>query len=428
MIIQPESSSADRMSIPATRALFYSHDTVGLGHLRRTLVVCNSLMERFPNLTTLVVTGSAMAHGFRMNRGIDYIKLPCVRKQGNEQYDSRSLAVPFQSLFRLREEMIFQVTAGFQPDLFFVDNVPLGMKGEIRKTLEFIHRHLPRTVMILNLRDILDESSHIVPLWRRQGIFEAIERYYDRVFVYGTPLVFDPTLEYGWSESLCSRTSFCGYLPRPFDQRVSSAIRREYLGDRERLVFVTVGGGSDGAPVIDNFLRSLPEISMSTKVASVVILGPEMGWSEAQRLRALGEGVGNVTFIDFCEDPLPYMAAADVVISMAGYNTISEIVSLQKPAVVVPRIQPRREQLIRSERLQDLGLLRMIHPDSLCPSVLASEVTSCFARQWKPPESVLDFSGVDRLAGDIEMMIAQNQWPIPGCERNANEWMQRTAV
>jgi predicted glycosyltransferase len=410
------------------RALFYSHDTVGLGHLRRTLVICKGLMERFRNLTTLVVTGSPMAHGFRIPPGIDYVKLPCVKKQDNERYDSRSLGLPFHSTLRLREEIIFQVTAGFQPDLLFVDNVPLGMKGELRKTLEFVHRHLPRTFVILNLRDILDESANIIPLWRRQGIFEAIERFYDRIYVYGMPVVFDPVQEYAWTDNLRSKTCFCGYLPRPFDRQASEAVRCECLGDREKLVLVTVGGGADGAPVVENYLRALPEICTGTRVASIVLLGPDMRREEAQRLKSMWNGNGGVKFMDFCEDPLPYMAAADVVVSMAGYNTISEIMALRKPAVVIPRIHPRREQIIRSERLQSLGLLKMIHPDDLNPSLLASEVTSWFGKDRNPPITDLDFSGIDRLARDVENLITQNQWPVSGWERTVSEWMERTAV
>jgi predicted glycosyltransferase len=414
--------------VPPARALFYSHDTVGLGHLRRTLAICSGLMEKFGDLTTLLLTGSAMAHGFRIPPGIDYVKLPCVKKLDNEQYDSRSLGVPFQSTFRLREEIIFQVTAGFQPDLLFVDNVPLGMKGELRKTLEFVHRYLPRTFIILNLRDILDESDNIVPLWRRQGILEAIERFYDRIYIYGMPVVFDPIREYAWTENLRGKTSFCGYLPRPFDRRASATVRREALKDRKKLVLVTVGGGVDGVPVVENYLRALPEICAQTSVASIVLLGPDMRREEAQRLRSIGTGNGAVKFMDFCEEPLPYMAAADVVVSMAGYNTISEIVSLRKPAVVIPRIHPRREQIIRSERLQSLGLLKMIHPHDLSPSLLASEVTSWFGKRGNPPTTALDFSGIDRLAGDIEALIAQNQSPVSGWERTVSEWMERTAV
>jgi predicted glycosyltransferase len=68
------------------------------------------------------------------------------------------------------------------------------------------------------------------------------------------------------------------------------------------------------------------------------------------------------------------MDAADVVVSMGGYNTICEILTLRKRAVVVPRTRPVQEQLIRAERMARLGLMRVIHPAMLGASRLMSVV------------------------------------------------------
>jgi len=192
------------------RALFYSHDTLGLGHLRRTLLLCEGLNQRFPALSMLVVTGSAMAHGFRIPPGVDYVKLPCVTKLGNENYTSRSLSIPFSTTWSLREQIIYQTAVSYRPDYLFVDNVPLGMKGEMVKTLGFVRRHLPATRVFLILRDILDDQYQVVTTWKRLGVFEALEKYYDRVLVFGQPDVFDPVSEYEWPQSIRRKTAFCG--------------------------------------------------------------------------------------------------------------------------------------------------------------------------------------------------------------------------
>lgn len=127
--IAPNTTESKLRSIggpPIRRALFYSHDTLGLGHLRRTLLICQELGRRLDNLSTLIVTGSAMAHGFRMPPGVDYVKLPSVIKLDNELYESRTLPIPFQQVLTLREEIVFQTVANYKPEFFFVDNVPLG--------------------------------------------------------------------------------------------------------------------------------------------------------------------------------------------------------------------------------------------------------------------------------------------------------------
>jgi len=48
---------------------------------------------------------------------------------------------------------------------------------------------------------------------------------------------------------------------------------------------------------------------------------------------------------------------------MGGYNTFCEILSLDKRALLVPRVNPREEQLIRARRAAELGLVDMLHPD-----------------------------------------------------------------
>jgi predicted glycosyltransferase len=66
------------------------------------------------------------------------------------------------------------------------------------------------------------------------------------------------------------------------------------------------------------------------------------------------------------------MGAADVILSMGGYNTVCEIMSLKKRAVIVPRVMPVREQLVRAERLGRRGMFKYIHPDQLTPVQLIS--------------------------------------------------------
>jgi predicted glycosyltransferase len=390
------------------RILLYSHDTLGLGHLRRTLLICSGLGAQFEACSILVVTGSPIAHGFRMPPGVDYVKLPSVTKLENERYDSRSLNVCFRDILRLREQIILQTVFNYAPDFVFVDNVPLGMKGEMRVTLEYLKARRPETCIFLNLRDVLDDRAEIIPLWSRLGVYEALERYYDGIFIYGLPLVFDPVSEYQWPESIRSKACFCGYIPRAVDRDASCRVRQSLCGDGERLVLVTVGGGSDGDHLIENYLRALPRLPAADEIASVVLLGPEMAPCRARDLESAASMVPRVTVMEFCDDPLPYMDASDLIVSMGGYNTVSEILALGKKAIVVPRVRPRAEQLIRSRRLQDLGLLRMIHPEELTPERLASEITAGFHTPPQPAPTPLDFTAFDKLGEMMKLFTSSS--------------------
>ena len=342
-----------------------------------------------------------------MPKGVDYVKLPSVVKLDNELYASRSLPIPFRQTLALREEIIFQTVSHYRPDFFFVDNVPLGMKGEVLKTLEYIRKRLPATRVILNLRDIVDSARHIVPLWRQSGVYDVLEKFYDRIFIYGQPSIFDPLTEYDFSDPVRDKSRFCGYLPRAVDKQASKRLLQRLQVQDGKFIVLTIGGGSDGAPVIDAYLKALPLVMKKMSLASVVLLGSEISSQDAKRFKARAGGP-EVQVVGFCDDPLVYLDAADLVVSMAGYNTVSEILSLGKRAIVIPRTRPRQEQLIRSRRLHELGLLRMIHPSNLTPERLAEQILAMLDSTEPAAIPALDFGGMDRLGHEMQLLMNDN--------------------
>lgn len=388
----------------APRAMFYSHDTVGLGHLRRTLLLCEALGSQFHRLSTLIVTGSAMAHGFRISPRLDYIKLPCVTKVANEQYRARSLQIDSEEIRSLREQLILQTTRSYRPDLFVVDNVPQGMKGEILSSLMHLRRNRPEARVVLILRDILDDRSEIVPLWRRQGVFQMLEELYDRIFILGEPRVFDAVSEYHLPPAVQEKTQFCGYIPRSRRRSAAASLRRRLCPGGEKLILVTVGGGSDGARLVESYLEALPRVAVKTPVSSVVLLGPDMNRRQTQRFMLSNRDTPHLQFEDFTDDSVAWMEAADLVVSMAGYNTVSEIVWLRKKAIVLPRVFPRREQLIRAERLAQWGLVDMIHPEELTSEMLACRILDRLAAP-APAATPLPFTALDRLKTEVGQLL-----------------------
>jgi predicted glycosyltransferase len=91
--------------------------------------------------------------------------------------------------------------------------------------------------------------------------------------------------------------------------------------------------------------------------------------------------------------------AADVVVAMGGYNTVCEILTMRKRALLVPRVRPGQEQCIRAERMAALGLLRMLHPDQLTPATLMSALRAeleALARHERVPQ-LRTLQGLDRV-------------------------------
>ncbi len=360
------------------RVMVYSHDTFGLGNIRRMLSIATDLLQNMTDTSVLLVTGSPMVQSFRLTPGLDYIKLPCLSRISRDEYSAKSLGTGIEQTMRLRSALIEAATRDFAPDVVLIDKKPDGVQRELRGTLDILHRSFPRTKVGLILRDILDAPETTTASWRDKGYPDLIRKYFESILILGSPEVFDSRREYEFSPQLRRMTRFCGYLHRATAAKNAGNIRATWMEPGEkRLVLVTPGGGEDGYPLVRDYLLG---IRGDESNRTVVVYGPEMPLAERQAVISVAAKKPRVTVCEFTPDLPALMSAADLVVSMAGYNTVCEILSLGKRSVVVPRVHPVREQWIRAERLAARGLLTSIHPDQLSPETMAAAVRHELAR------------------------------------------------
>lgn len=402
--------------LTAPRVLFYSHDSYGLGHIRRTLSIAREINRQMPDAAMLALTGSLAAHAYDLPSNFDYVKLPAVTKDDDGAYASHRLPIPFADSWSLRERLISETAHAFEPDLIVVDHTPAGLRGEIMRALAEIRRTSPRTKIVLGLRDIIDEPEVVRAQWAREGVYELMDRLYDRILIYGSRRVFDPILEYGFPLRVAAKTSLVGYLRRLDRVTPAAQIRAKLGATGKRLVLVTAGGGQDGEHVISAALDALREIDRSD-LATCIVTGPLLSDTARDALRLRAAEVPDLHFITFTDDLFSYVAAADLVISMGGYNSMAEIAQLGKRGIIIPRVFPRKEQLIRAQRFAELGVASFIEPELLSGPVLAAEINRSLAS--RPPSPVLDFSGLARTGDALAQMVEDAQvQPLIGMVRH----------
>ena len=357
------------------RVLIYSHDTFGLGNIRRMLEVARHLVQSSSEVSVLVITGSPMLHAFRIPARIDYVKLPCLSRNTEGRYGARFLDLSLDATVRLRANLIRSTITDFAPDLILVDKKPFGVEDELSGALVALQSSSVKPKLVLLLRDILDSAEATTRVWRKNGCFEAIEAYYDEVLVVGSPEIFDLRREYQFPPFAAAKVNFCGYIARESGRQSRTQVRRDLgVADSQPLVLVTPGGGEDGYALVAASLAGLAALPVAEQPRLHVVCGPEMAQAERDAVKRAAAALPQVSLQDFSDDMMSLMAAADVVVAMGGYNTVCELLTLHKRAVVVPRIKPGQEQCLRAERMSALGLFRMLHPSRLTPATLMDAV------------------------------------------------------
>ncbi|MFQ5528986.1 MAG: glycosyltransferase family protein [Gemmatimonadota bacterium] len=379
------------------KILLYSHDTTGLGNIRRTLLLADAMLEEYPGAAILIVTGSPMIHAFRIRAGIDYIKLPCLDRVDAQRYEPRFLSRFSEEVYRTRRHLLRMTVGGFEPDLMIVDKRPRGIDGELIDALETLRWNGRPTRLVLGMRDILDRPEKTRASLTESGAFEAIERLYDEVWIYGEERVYATATEYEFPDAVRERSHYCGYLKRPTADRV---------GTRAEVprVLVTAGGGSDGGDLIQAYLSGLGEVPRLTRLRTTIVFGPQLPDARRLHFRSQYSHMPDVEMFDFDAHLEEHYARADVVVSMAGYNTICELLSFGLRAVLVPRAAPVEEQTIRARRLHELGLFDIVEPGQLDPTRLLSKVLGQLAA---PPHvsGSLELGGLPRIRARARALL-----------------------
>lgn len=371
------------------RIALYSHDTQGLGHIRRNLAIADALGTATPAPDVLLVSGVREAGALPMPPNTDVLSLPALFKSESGHYGARSLSTSLDDLVELRAQTIGAALEVFQPDVLVVDKVARGAFGELEPALHTIAAR-PDARMVLGLRDVLDDAATTCGEWNDAATTDAIHEFYDAVWIYGDRRVFNPVKEYGLPGSVAAMVRHTGYLaPAAPDPNRATAGVAGLIDSPYALCLV--GGGQDGERLATAFLGA--DLPIGT--AGVVVAGPFMDAAARGRLDELAAGRPDRHVLGFLEDCAPLLAGAEAVVAMGGYNTTVELLALGIPALIVPRTKPRREQLIRAERLAALGLLDLLHPAALSPQALSDWLASTDLRDR--PGTAIDLDGLARL-------------------------------
>lgn len=384
------------------RILLYSHDTYGLGHLRRSMAIADRIARDIPGAYQLLLTGSMVAGAYQTPPRFDMVKLPALSKRSSGAYTPRTVPLSLGDTISWREQIILQAALNFEPDLLLVDKAPAGVCGELLPTLRHLRTWSPRTRLVFGMRDIEDAPEATIAQWEKIDANHLFTDIYDAILLYGSRTVFDPVTQYALPQRAADKVIEVGYLGRSKPKHNTGWVRRKLdLPDDRPLILVTVGGGGDGFKILETFLHMVQTWS-NAPFHPVLVTGPLMARRERQTLERLNRTVG-ATLFEFTPDLIDYMVEADLVVSMAGYNTTVELLSLGKRAILIPRSRVRAEQSIRAAELDRRGLAHHLPAEALTPERLREAIVA--ALDQPAPRIGLPLDGLAAVANEINVMV-----------------------
>jgi predicted glycosyltransferase len=378
------------------RAIFFVFDGgTGLGHLRRLSNIARVLQGRF---ACLIVTGHRAAANWCVPAECEYVHVPAWDSLLAEKaaYWGRQ---PFLSdgpdaALSFRRDLMQGIVDAFRPDLLFVDHLPLGMRGE----LEHIIDHA-RCRKYLVTRALQNETENLAELLLEGKALQSIRDRYDRVLVAMDPGVFDVRDRYPALDSVAEKFRTVGYVVDPPDPG-DVARRREArgLGQGGLWAVASAGGGQHGEALI---AASCDLAAAHPDIAFDVVIGPRSNLSP----ESLAERVGAATNLRLhpqVPDMAAMHAAADIVISSGGYNSLLESLQGQAHIVCIPsRKSEHDEQYLHAAHLRRFAAIEVDIDVTRLPAMFADTVARLRTGSRADRRRALDFDG----AGNIRRIV-----------------------
>ena len=384
----------------------YCQHVLGIGHLVRTLEILKALEGH----EIILVNGGAPVE-FPLPAHVREYRLPVLMMDARfKKLLPVESGVSVEAVKAERQKRLSDLFDSERPDLFLVELFPFGRRAfafELEPVLRAIRESvLPPCFVACSLRDILVESKKYWDAYEKE-VVGRLNAYFDALFIHSDPEFLRLEETFTRCGDIHIPMVYTGFVAQRPEPGARGRIRRSLnLTDGRRLVVASVGGGKVGFPL----LRSVYEAHRKMRVADselylTLFTGPFMDQENVQALEAGADE--RVRIQRFTTDFLSHMAAADLSVSMAGYNTCMNVIAAGVPALVQP-FDRNREQRMRAERLADIGAVEIIEEADLRSNRLFRKMTAAMAGKRRLSARI-DLNGAEKTAQWLNRRLADSK-------------------
>lgn len=374
------------------RVMFYVQHLLGIGHLMRARRIVLALRDA--DVHVCLVTGGMPLPGFEVP-GVEHIELPPMAVSlTNFGALVDAAGAPIDDGFRAqRRELLLDTYHRVNPDIVILEAFPFGrrqVRFELLPLIDAIDASSPRPVLLASIRDVLQKR---VKPGRDAETVRLIQKHFDKVLVHGDPVFADLASSFAQADDIADKIIYTGLVSGPAPAPTT----------RHFTVIVSAGGGAVGASLV----RAAIESSRNLPDAETwcVITGPNLPKHEFEKIAA--SAPQNVLVERFCEDFTSLLAGAQLSISQAGYNTVSDVLQAGCRAVLVPFSSGgETEQAARASRLEELGLATVLSEEQLTAQHLTSAIQRALANSQHASPIVIDTDGAHNTAKILQNLAS----------------------
>jgi len=354
------------------RIAYYCQHVLGIGHFHRSLEICRELA--LYHEVRLIVGGPPISG---VPEDIGLVQLPGLQMDTN--FKNLAPCNPGFSLDEVKERrrnLVYTFFEDFRPEVFLVELYPFGRKAfrfELDPVLKAIRSgELAPCRCFVSLRDILVERSSDRERFEER-VITSLNRYFHGLLVHAdeTIVTLDETFtRYADIDIPIYYTGFVTTKNTPISR---DTIRRQLLLDTDdKLIVVSIGGGNVGEELLAASISAFRHLSGKHHHRMQLFCGPYCPEETMQQL--LNDLPAGVTLDRFSDRFPDWLQAADLSISMAGYNTCMNIVQAGIPALVYPFSQ-NREQTFRAKQLARKATISIVSNTDLEPATFAQKIS-----------------------------------------------------
>jgi len=386
------------------KIIFYCQYVFGMGHLFRTIELARALSN---DDVTLVVGGKEIH--VDLPGHVSLVQLPALYM--DEKFTRLIPADPDASVAEIkqrRKEILFSLFREKQPQIFMVELYPFGRTifgFELIPLLKEIRSNTFGSVKtVCSLRDVLVEKRD--PVEYEQRVIDNLNQYFDLLLIHSDAEYISLEKTFSRAEQINIPVQYTGFVA----QKVEGTGRKSFrtalgLDPDEKLIVASAGGGRSGYRLLSGVADACRLLTSSHRVRLQMFTGPFLNDAAYQKLAA--KAGPNIQIHRFTKDFLSYLLAADLSLSMAGYNTCMNILVTRVPALVWPYPKDR-EQGLRAERLAAAGNLKVLSEKDIDPDRLAGIVEKNLLQPARP-KNAIDLNGAAKTAELIANWMKTDQ-------------------